>query len=127
MKLVSTILLTTQIVGIALGCTQYKIGYKSKSTACELDGNTWRNHCRDLLFQYTQYTEQHDGRLGKDMTQDVSCDPCDWKNQHCYCTVSFWRFREWLGTEIPTMKHDSWVLDGNNPAGQIGSKTVDCD
>ncbi|EKG22455.1 hypothetical protein MPH_00190 [Macrophomina phaseolina MS6] len=117
------------LFSVAYGCQQWKIGFVSRERACEVDGaGRLRNVCGDLAYRYIQYSLANGVRLGRDITGTTSCDPCDDPNPKCYCRITFWRFREWMGTQVPYLSDNNWLYDKDGDAfGKIPHKNIDCD
>ncbi|KAH9875561.1 hypothetical protein J1614_004297 [Plenodomus biglobosus] len=128
MKLLLPIVLVADIFGLALACTQHSIGYVSTAPACEDEGNSYRNYCKDVAYKYAQYNVQNMERLGAEMSQEVSCDTCQTTDRHCYCVIKFWRLKEWIGNGlIPNMTTAELELDPKEVQKRIWPfKTVDC-
>ncbi|XPS76091.1 hypothetical protein M3J09_008151 [Ascochyta lentis] len=127
MQLFVPVLLITNILGLTFACTQYKIEYIANTDSCEDDAGTWRNHCNDLAYKYLEISNNNQGRLGHTIQGNAYCDPCGQRSPRCHCRIDFWRFREWMGTDIPIYKSYFWNFNKNLPPGRISDKTVHCD
>lgn len=128
MQLFLTVFLFFNILEFTYACQQWKVGFVTKENACELDAGHWRNACLDLTYDYIEYSRSNGARLGHDITGTTSCDTCDTKNPKCYCRITFWRYREWMGTTIPYLENAVWSYDKNGDVfGKIPHKNIDCD
>ncbi|PSN63247.1 hypothetical protein BS50DRAFT_648740 [Corynespora cassiicola Philippines] len=128
MKLLLPILFLCNLFGFAAACTQWKAGFVSKQSACELDTGYWGNTCRDLTYKYIDYSNKNQARLGRDITSQLYCDPCGAVEARCYCRLHFWRIREWMGWSLPHIEDNDWAYDqAGDPFEQKNHENVKCD
>ncbi|PSN59679.1 hypothetical protein BS50DRAFT_640827 [Corynespora cassiicola Philippines] len=126
MKVLLSIIFLYNTLGFVTACQQWKVGYASKGTACELDAGYWRNKCRDMSWKYIDYSRKNQERLGRDIGGDAYCDPCTNNDPKCYCRVTFWRYKEWMGQTIPYFEDADWAIDSTDPFEKLPHKNVDC-
>ncbi|CBX90983.1 hypothetical protein LEMA_P060170.1 [Plenodomus lingam JN3] len=129
MKFLAQIFFFAHLSGLAWSCTQYGIGYASRAneTACETSAPKYLNYCRDLAFEYNEYSLKNMVRLGGTIAAHTNCDPCNHPQPRCYCEVGFWRYKEWLGTDVPKLNHTHLVYNEESPMRRLSGKTVKCD
>ncbi|CBX92927.1 hypothetical protein LEMA_P038280.1 [Plenodomus lingam JN3] len=121
------ILFFANLLGLSSACSQYRIDYAANNQTCEKDAGKWRNLCSDLAYQYLQWTKVNGGRLGHDIRPVTYCNTCDMQDPRCYCSVSFMRLREWMGTTIPTIPDPNWHVDKSHRQHKISRLRPHCD
>jgi hypothetical protein len=80
---------------------------------CSLDNKVVTQECRDIMRAMRDYGNQHNKIYGGDITSDLTCQSCDGANpsmNSCTCTVSAWRFREWM--HEPPMENRPKLTNG---------------